>query len=590
MTLVHKNFIAEGISVVSGVPTSASNAESCDYQESLNLPVAMRDGVMLFADIYIPLPAKHRPVILTRTPYGKDYLKGTEDVEYFLKHGYVVVIQDVRGRFNSEGDFDPYRQEIHDGYDTVEWIATQDWCDGNVGMIGGSYSGQTQWFAASQSPEALKAIIPTESPPGNPFLNEPFYGGVMIMSVLEWHAYMDKRRSDISVLSSLLTSHQPYFDFLPVKKAAQASKASCPWWEDSWLYHSHYDRFWQSCGYEQYWSNMKVAALNISGWWGLNFLGAPRNFVGMRQQGLPKAIRSGQRLVIGPWPHAANSSTTLSGIDFGDLAVTGLSSYSLKFFDYWLKGKKGNRLEEDPCVHIFVTGANQWWATDTWPLPGTTPTPLYLHSQGGANTHNGNGIVNFKKPDIEPDDSFLSDPLAPVYHPWSIGDGPVDDTNATASSSVLCYTSEVLIEPLDVVGNISAVLYASSSAKDCDWHIRLVNVDPEGTARFICHGALRARYREGFDKSRFLNPNETTRFEIDMTAAGIRFLPGHRIRIEIASSWFPRFDRNTQTGAENWMCDEKAPVIAKQIIKHNSSYPSCILLPVISGHGSLEIR
>ena len=403
----------------------------------------------------------------------------------------------------------------------------------------------------------------------------------MVLALLEWSVYMGRRSANAAESQAILSEHKDYFDVLPLSKAREASGVNCPWWEQDWLDHPTHDAFWQSCGYDQFWSKMTVPALNISGWWGLNFNGALRNFVGMREQGATAEAREGQRLVIGAWPHGVNSSRTLNGVDFGLDAITGLSDYGIKFFDYYLKGKTDNTLPDDPRVHVFVVGANEWWQADQWPLPGTTPTPLYLHSEGQANSHRGNGSLSFTQPGDEPTDQYTANPLDPVTSHWNLRDGPVDDRAVTERPDVLCYTSETLTEAVDVVGDISAVLYASSSAKDCDWHVRLVDVHPDGTTRFMCHGALRARFRNGFDQTALLTPHEVTRFDIDMTATGIRFLPGHKIRIEIASSWFNRFDRNLQTGAENWMRDNSTPVVATQTLYHDSDHASYIILPLI---------
>lgn len=567
------------ICLVKGVPGGEVSPVTYEFTAKFNVLIRMRDGVELSADLLIPVGKGPFPVILERTPYDKKNSRNA-GTESYARRGYIVALQDCRGRFNSDGVFDPYRQEHKDGFDTVEWLAAQSWCDGNVGMIGCSYSSQTQWYSASQVPEALKAIIPIESPPGNAFVNEPICGGTMILALLEWNVYMGRRSANVAEGQDLLSEHQDYFNVLPLSKVGEATGVNCPWWEE-WLNHPTYDAFWDSCGYEQFWPNMTVPALNISGWWGLNFNGAPRNFVGMREQGATAEAREGQRLVIGPWPHWVNGSRKLNGMDFGLDAITGLSGYALKFFDYYLKGKTDNSLQDDPRVHVFVVGANEWWQADQWPLPGTTPTPLYLHSDGQANSHRGNGKVSFDKPVDEQPDQYVANPLDPVTTHWNLREGPVDDRAVTERPDVLCYTSDVLTDALDVVGDISAVLYASSSAKDCDWHVRLVDVHPDGTARFMCHGALRARFRNGFDQSLMLTPNEVIRFNIDMTATGIRFLPGHKIRIEIASSWFNRFDRNLQTGAENWMRDDGEPVIATQRVFHDSSHPSHILLPII---------
>ena len=570
-----------GIRIVDGVPGGDVSPARYRAKEKLDLLSPMRDGTVLAMDLLLPDAPGPFPVILTRTVYDKVSVRNTGEVQDFVRRGYAVAMQDCRGRFNSDGSFDPYRQEHNDGFDTVEWIAQQDWCDGNVGMIGGSYAGQTQWYAAAQAPAALKAIVPTCSPPGHPFMNEPFYGGPMLLAMAEWMVLMGRRSYQSPNLAAALTTHQDFFEALPLAKVGQAAGTQSPWWEKGWLDHPTFDSYWAACGYEQYWKDMTVPALNLTGWWDMNFMGAPRNFVGLREQAATPDARQGQRLVIGPWEHWINGARTLSGQDFGPNGITNLSGYTLRFFDRWLRGKQDNKLDDEAPVHVFVVGADQWWEADAWPLPGTQPTPLYLHSQGKANSHRGDGTVSVQTPENEPDDTFESDPNDPVRAPWSLHDGPVDDRPVSARQDVLCYTSEVLSEAVDVVGDISAVLYASSSAKDCDWHVRLVDVHPDGTARFLCHGALRARFRDGFEKSTLLCPGEVTRFDINMTAAGIRFLPGHRIRIEIASSWFPRFDRNTQTGAENGMKDNSTPVIAEQVIKHNREYPSHILLPMI---------
>ncbi|MGH8251644.1 MAG: CocE/NonD family hydrolase [Steroidobacteraceae bacterium] len=539
----------------------------------------MRDGINLAVDILSPDIDEPCPVILIRTPYNKIGHRDDPFVADLVRRGYAVAMQDTRGRFNSDGEFDPYRNEHEDGFDTVEWLARQPWCDGNVGMIGGSYIGQTQWFAASHAPTALKAIVPTVSPPGHPFINEPFYGGSLILALAEWMFAMGRRSFQLKNLNEILSDHQGYFEALPLSALEAMTGTASPWWR-TWLGHPVHDEFWQACSYEQYWSKMKVPALNITGWWDMNFLGAPRNFVAMREHAASPEGRDGQRLVIGPWPHHVNHTRELNGVNFGPNGVVDLNSYTIRFFDRWLRGGQ-NHLDEDARVHVFVLGANQWWEADTWPLPGVKQTSLYLRSKGHANSHRGDGFVAFSMPADEPFDSYDSDPLDPVRFPWRLGDGPVDDRTVAARTDVLCYTSAVLTESLDVVGDVKAVLYAASSARDCDWHVRLVDIHPDGSARFLCHGVLRARFRKGYDKVVLLTPDEVTRFDIDMTATGVRFLPGHRIRIEIASSWFPRFDRNKQTGARNFLTDTDTAVVARQSVHHSAIYPSHISLPIV---------
>lgn len=576
-----KTAVTHGIRLVAGVPSGETVPAKYKLRTVHDVLSPMRDGVLLATDLLRPDAPGRFPVVLIRTPYNKVASRSGPFAEELARRGYIVAIQDCRGRFNSDGVFDPYRQEHADGFDTIEWLATQAWCDGNVGMIGGSYNGQTQWLAASQAPKALKAIVPTVSPPGHPFLNEPLWGGIMLMAEPEWMIAMGRRSEQISRLKDLYTQQQNYLEMLPLARIAEAAGSSSPWWNE-WLSHPTFDDYWRSHGYEEHWPRMTVPALNITGWWDMNFLGAPRNFIGMRQHGATRDAREGQRLVIGPWPHRTNYSRTLSGVDFGASAVTDLNSYTLRFFDYWLRSAKDNGLGSDARVHIFVIGANEWWEADEWPLPGTLPTPFYLHSNGRANTHRGDGVLSRERPGDEPCDRYESDPLDPVRVQWNLHEGPVDDRPVSARPDVLCYTSEILDGPLDVVGPVKAVLYAASSARDCDWHVRLVDVHPDGTARFLCHGALRARFREGYERALFLEPGRVERLEIDMTATGVRFLPGHRIRVEIASSWFPRFERNPQTGAENWMTNERVPTIAQQRIYHDSRYASYISLLLMS--------
>lgn len=572
--------------VVGGLGASVSKPSCRTYslRSVRDVLAPMRDGVLLAMDLLRPDAEGRFPVILVRTPYNKVAYRSSPSApfqEELARRGYIVAVQDCRGRFNSDGVFDPYRQEHADGFDTIEWLAAQEWCDGNIGMMGRSYVGQTQWFAASHAPKALKAIVPTASPPGHPFLNEPFYGGAMILATPEWIFSMGRRSEQLVGLKGLYTRDQPYFDILPLSRMAEAFGSSSPYWNE-WLSHPIYDAYWQSHSYEEHWPRMTVPALNITGWWDMNFLGAPRNFRGMRGAAATPAAREGQRLVIGPWPHWVNQTRVLSDVDFGPDAVTGLDNYVLQFFDYWLRGITDNGLGKQARVHIFVIGANEWWEADEWPLPGTDYRKFYLHSAGRANSHRGDGKLAWESPGDQPCDQYESDPLDPVRVQWNLHEGPVDDRPVSVRTDVLCYTSEILAQPLEVVGPVNAVLYASSSAADCDWHVRLVDVYPDGSARFLCHGVLRARFREGYERAVFLTPGRVERLKIDMTATGVRFLRGHRIRVTVSSTWFSRFDRNPQTDAANWMTDLRPPVTAQQKVFHDSKRSSYISLPLVT--------
>ena len=535
----------------------------------------MRDGIKLAMDLIRPIEEGAYPVILIRTPYNKVGSR-TPFYEELATRGYIVAIQDTRGRNNSDGEFFPYRDDRADGFDTVEWVAEQPWCDGNIGMLGGSYVGQTQWFAAADAPKGLKAIVPIVSPP-DAFFNEPICNGCFLLPMGEWMTWMGRRvfASEVGVPFSEM---QSYFEALPIADLPDLAGNDYPWW-DEMMAHPNLDDFWRSCSYQDAWPQITVPALNITGWWDMNFPGSWMNYEGMRTQGSTEEIRNNQRLLIGPWPHQGNKVRELNGVDFGDEAVVNLNDHIVRWFDHWLKGVE-NGVERDPRVRLFILGANEWRTYEDWPIPGAAPTPFYFHSGGRANTLLGDGGLSLNAPADEPADRYDYDPADPVNVLWKLADGPVDDRIPSIRQDVLCYTSEVLIEPVEAVGRASVVLYAASSARDTDWHVRLCDVHPDGSAHFLVHGMLRARFRESFEEPHFLEPNEIYRFEFGLDAVGIRFLPGHRIRVEVTSSWFPEYDRNTNSGAPNNFLDDQF-VVANNTIYHDAEHPSHIVLPLI---------
>jgi putative CocE/NonD family hydrolase len=540
-----------------------------------DLRVPMRDGVELSLDLIRPSAPGAYPVVLVRTPYDKT-LSRSPFLSSLAERGYIIAIQDCRGRFNSDGDFFPYRDETRDGYDTVQWIAEQAWCDGNVGMAGGSYVGQTQWFAAAERPAALKALAPIVSPPDS-WSNEPVLNGCMLLPMGEWLIKMGRRSWQLPPETPWFDVEHDYFRALPLAALPEQAGTRSDWW-DEMLRHPTYDDFWRACSYQHRWANMSVAALNVTGWWDMNFPGAPGNFAGMREHAT-MAPHDGQKLIIGPWPHQVNKRRALNGLDFGERAVINLDHYMIRFYDRYLKGIQ-NGIEHDPPVHVFVLNANEWWTADDWPLPGAEEQRWYLHSRGRANSLKGDGGLSPEQPGDEPADVYRYDPADPLGAHWNLQDGPVDDRLPAIRDDMLCYTSEPMREPLDVVGPVSCVLYAASSARDTDWFVRLVDVHPDGSARFLCHGAMRARYRESLSTPRLLEPGRVERYDISIDACGVRFLPGHRIRLEVGSSWFPRYDRNTNSGADNPWQDAEL-IVARQEVYHDAGRASYVSLPVV---------
>jgi putative CocE/NonD family hydrolase len=542
------------------------------------LLVPMRDGTRLSLDLIRPELPQPLPVVLARTPYDKVLERSRREDFYvsLAQRGYIVAVQDCRGRFNSDGAFFPYFDEIDDGYDTVEWIGAQEWCDGNVGMTGGSYVGQTQWFAALRNPPHLKAIVPAVSPPGDLFTNEPVWNGIFLLAFGEWMRDMGRRSFQNSAFMDIFTEDQAYFDALPLADLPRQAGSASAWW-DEMMQHPNFDEFWKRGSYDD-WSSIGVPALNLTGWYDMSVCGAPRNFEAMRAGGGTQDARRGQKLVIGPWPHWLNAHRGLNGVDFGDHATIELDDYIVRYFDRWLKGLR-NGIDDEKPVYVFVMGANEWRAEDDWPLPGTDYVPFYLHSGGHANSLKGDGALSREPPGSEPPDRYRYDPADPVRVLWNMHDGPVDDRVPSTRDDVLCYTTDALTEPVDVVGWVTCRLYASSSARDTDWHVRLVDVHPDGSARFLCQGALRARFRESLEEPELLEPGEVYAFELAMDPTGIRFLPGHRIRVEITSSWLTRWDRNTNSGAPNNFLDATT-VVADQTVYHERGRASHVVLPL----------
>lgn len=545
------------------------------------LEVPVRDGTILCLDLLRPDADGPFPVVLIRTPYDKVVIREStpgarEGLPYdheflhgLVRRGYIVAIQDVRGRFNSDGVWHLYVHEQADGYDTIEWIVDQPWCDGNVGMVGRSYVGFTQWAAAVTRPRGLRAIVPIGAQPDLFDAGSPMLNGIFNLPFAELLMTMGRRSFQIkNFMSSILHEEHRWFDTLPVAELAEAAGAVVPSWWTEMMSHPNRDDYWQRSSYRHLLTGLDVVSLNISGWYDIVLHGAMRNYPVMRAEAAPEA-REQQRLVMGPWGHWADIAAT-GPVDFGPTAVGGLGPYVIRFLDRWLKGVD-NGLDDDPRVQIFLMGANEWRSADDWPLPGTNFTPFYLHAGGG---------LSISEPGDESPDGYLYDPMDPVRSPFNMHSGPIDDSHLAERDDVLIYTSAPLSEPLDVAGPLHVILHASSSAPDTDWHVRLVDVHPDGYTQFLAHGAVRARFRNSFEAPELLTPGAVERYDVDLFGTANRFLPGHRIGIEITSSWFPHYERNLNSGAANNLLETESHV-AEQSIFHDAAYPSHVLLPLV---------
>lgn len=567
-----------------------------------HVPCTVRDGTTLYADIYRPNREGSFPILLTRLPYSKDdpfYSHRYLDTNRLVQHGYVVIIQDVRGRFESEGEFQPFKHEAHDGYDTVEWAATLPYSSGKVGMFGLSYYGFTQLLAAREQPPHLKAIFPAMTL--NDLRSNMIYqdGALKIASIKTWTLesivpdllkrkyknttiYKEKFNQWVTEMNHIYKS----FSQTPYQKWETLEKLAVADYFCKHLSLSPNDREWEQTSITKQYQNMNIPAYHLAGWYD-NFLKSTiENF-----QMMSEKTNQTQKLMIGPWTHG----------DFGPIAgerhfgihasedfldsKEDLTNLHIRWFDYWLKNKDTG-VKQDAPVKIFVMGINEWRDEDEWPLARTNYVPFYFHSNGNANSRFGDGKLSTKVPIDEPVDTFIHDPNDPIptqggqtlYHGVHTS-GPRDQRYVEERDDVLVYTSAPLTEPLEVTGPIKVKLWAKSDAKDTDFTAKLIDVHPNQTAYNLTDGVIRAKYRNGKETEKELN-GDIICYEIDLWATSNVFLPGHAIRVEIASSNHPRFDVNPNTGTT--LKNTIQTQTATQTIYHNKEFPSHIVLPIVS--------
>ena len=580
-------------------------AQTTDVIVEYNVPAKMRDGVELKADIYRPASPGKYPVLLQRTPYSKAFTAWanlTMDLVRAARAGYVVIVQDVRGRFESGGsNFYPYRDEFDDGYDSVEWAASLPYSDGNVGMFGYSYYGGTQWMAAVQQPPHLKAIFPFSSA-------MDFYlrrGGALELSIIiSWALLLHGPNAiartkmgtpdfftEFKALVGYIDNIDDVFKTLPLKdiQAMKLGNGFAPYFYDN-LEHDLYDDFHKRLSVIDKHGKVNAPAYIHTGWYDVLLPGDLIHYQSVKKEAKGVAQKN-TKLVIGPWTHLGIADS-VGQLNFG-LAASTLSlelkgdstARHLSWFDYWLKGVNNNVTDEPP-IKIFVMGDNVWRSEQEWPLARAKYTPFYFHSEGKANTLSGDGTISFEMPGDEKPDKFTYDPYNPVpclggnhILPMNYPRGPVDQTVLEQRHDMLVYTSEILDKDIEVTGPLVVKLYASSSAPDTDFVARLVDVYPDGRAFNIADGIIRASYRKGNVNPTPIKPGEVIEYEIDLLATSIVFKRGHRIRMDITSSSFPRWDRNPNTGEASYLA--KKLVTADQTIMHNKQYPSHILLPII---------
>jgi len=554
---------------------------SYDVEMRLDVKAPMRDGVELSADIYLPRGEGRFPTVLMRTPYSNNTDPMIEKGRRLANSGYACVIQDCRGRWDSDGKYYPFR-EGEDGYDTQEWIGRQEWSNGRIGMAGGSYVGLVQWQSAPHRSEYLKCIVPRVIC-CDFFSGLVYPGGAFQLNVLMTWGMRTNGRTAQSIEYHNWTEA---FRGLPIIEMDERAGRCLDFWKD-WVRHPGYDEYWQGFNDEERWGEIAVPAFNMGGWYDLYARNTFTNFDGLRRHGrTPEARQS--RLIVGPWPHALSASTRTGDIDFGTHSMVNLEAEELRWFDYWLKGID-NGIVDEPPLRLFIMGIDQWRDEREWPLERTRWHKAYFDSGGKANSLLGDGRLSGKESQGAETDSFVYDPRYPVQtlggnnccSPHIVPWGPYDQRPVEMRGDVLCYTSEPLETDLEVTGPIQVVLYAATDATDTDWTAKLVDVSPAGYARNLCDGIIRARYRESLAEPILIEPDRIYEYRIDLGVTGNVFLRGHRIRVEISSSNFPRFDRNPNTGHEFGVDDQMQA--ARQTVYHSRACPSHILLPVIPG-------
>ena len=582
-------------------------AEPYSVKFEPNIPLMLRDGTITYVDVFRPDASGEFPALLQRTPYNKAGPRGRwpmlDPIRAAL-NGYAIVIQDVRGRYTSDGDFYTFVNEIDDGYDSVEWVASQAWCTGKVGMFGGSYVGATQWLAAKSKPPSLAAIAPmvtaSDYHEGWAWQGGAFELGFNLswaIGALAWENWAGLSRrlflSDAQ-LNTLIDAKDKIdakvdftagYRFLPLQDLPDLKGGLAPYYYD-WLAHPEYDDYWKRISIEESHSEIEVPAFNVGGWYDVFLGGTLRNFVRMREMGGSAVARRGQRLIVGPWTHAVQ--TTVAGeYHFGTRASglpEDLHGLMLRYYDHWLKGEDNGVADERP-VRIFVMGENVWREEDEWPLSRATSVSYYLHSRGRANTSNGDGWMSPDPPGDEPPDVFVYNPIDPVPTRGGalcctpVAWGVYDQRPIEARPDVLVYGTPPLERDTEVTGPITVTLYATSSARDTDFTAKLVDVEPCGYARNLTDGIIRARHRKPREPASLIEPGQAYEYIIDLWATSNVFKKGHRILLEVSSSNFPRFDRNTNTGMP--IGTGSGFVSAMQTVHHTSEYPSHATLPIV---------
>jgi uncharacterized protein len=570
-------------------PVSPARRVALDVRIERDVEVPLPDGTTLRADLWRPADGRPCPVLLQRTPYDKSFalvVQGGLDPARAVAAGYAVVVQDVRGRYASDGEWDPFANEAADGAATVAWAAAQPFCDGRVAMYGGSYVGATQLMAAAQQPPALRAILPHVTAPeyhegwtyqGGAFQLGFALGWARNLAAGELERRKD-RGDDVAELEELLEAElaEPWRGYRHLPLVDQPLLAELAPYYLRWLAHPSRDAFWRATSVRERLGDIRVPALHLGGWHDVFLEGTLANYEGLRAAG-----RAPQRLVVGPWAHGGWGDAVgevVYGVRASRYALDPTALH-LSYFDAAVRGAD----HDAPPVRIFVMGANRWRDEDDWPLARARARRLHLRA--------GDQLTREPPAPDEAPREYVYDPADPVPtlggrtlmpgHEASIALGPRDQRPVEERPDVLVYTTAPLERPLEVTGAVALVLHAASSALDTDFTAKLVDVQPDGRALNVVDSILRARYRDGLDEPRLLEPGRPERLVIALGATSLVFAAGHRIRLEVSSSNFPRFDRNPNTGGDPAHARESDLRPAHQRVFHDAARASYLELPTV---------
>jgi uncharacterized protein len=550
------------------------------------VPALMRDGVALNTDIYLPDEGPDGgpyPGVLLRTPYSNQGEPNPAAAAYLARHGYAVALQDVRGRYGSEGEFQPFRNEGPDGYDAIEWMAAQPWCTGRVGTMGISYEGSAQWAAARERPPHLVTMVSTAAA-GRWMQELPFDRGVLMLVILPWLYAVSGR---VGRAPWLVPDLPDVLRDLPVRTLDERLGIRMPVWRE-WLDHPLLDEYWQALRLDaDDFRRIDLPVLHVTGWYDDDQAGALYHHEGMCAHS-PRG--DDQHLVVGPWDHGGTRTPlqSLAGVDFGPAALEDIGELHRRWFDHWLKPDAPGSWPE-ARARVFLGAANAWRTADAWPPRDCVAQPFYLRGDGRANTMAGDGRLDPQPPTApEPADSYVYDPTDPVpsdldprfYAPDQV-DTPLDERFKHRRDDVLVYTTAPLEEPLVVAGKPVVHLFASSDGLDTDWFVALHDVAPSGASLLLAAGRLRARFADGLEREVLLEPGVAREFVIELSAVGHCLRAGHSVRVTVTSSDFPRWERNPNTGEPIGTSVALRP--ATNRVLHEPDRPSRVLLPVSPG-------